>query len=76
MGGDPALGGRGDSWDGAPSELAASVVRVGFSTEGLTRALFAPKMSVALASAWVTVARGYRGKERVLRLERWFTRCR
>ena len=62
--------GHGDSWDGTPSELAASGVGAGFSAEGLSRALFAPKVSVALASAGVTVARGYRGKERVLRLER------
>ena len=62
--------GHGDSWDGTPSELAASGVGGGFSPEGLARALFAPKVSVALASAGVTVARGYRGKERVLRLER------
>ena len=62
--------GHGGSWDGTPSELAASGVGERFSPEGLSRALFAPKVSVALASAGVTVARGYRGKERVLRLER------
>jgi hypothetical protein len=62
--------GHGDRWDGTPSELAASGVGAGFSAEGLSRAFFAPKVSVALASAGVTVARGYRGKERVLRLER------
>ena len=62
--------GHGDRWDGTPSELAASGVGAGFSAEGLSRALFAPKVSVALASAGVTVARGYRGKERILRLER------
>ena len=62
--------GHGDSWDGTPSELAESGVGSGFSPEGLSRTLFAPKVSVALASAGVTVARGYRGKKRVLRLER------
>jgi len=62
--------GYGDSWDGTPSELAESGVGSGFSPEGLSRALFAPKVSVALASAGVTVARGYRGKERNLRLDR------
>ena len=54
--------GHGDSWDGTPSELAASGVEAGFSPEGLSRAIFAPKVSVSLASAGVTVARGYRGK--------------
>ena len=65
----PLLG-HGDSWDGTPSELAASGVGSSFSPEGFSRVLSAPKVSVALASAGITMARGYRGKERVLRLER------
>ena len=54
---------HGDSWDGTPPELAASGVGSSFSPEGLSRALFAPTVSVALASVGITVARGYRGKE-------------
>jgi len=58
---------RGSGFEGAKGAFPFGQCHV---CPTLTRALGTPKMSVALASAGVTVARGYRGKSRVLRLER------
>ena len=63
-----SLLGQEERWEGSASELAAMIGNR--TPTGLSRLLGTPKVSVALASAGVTVARGYRGKERVLRLER------
>ena len=59
--------GDNERWQGTPAELAG---RCGMSPVGMSRAIFAPKVSAALGAAGVNTYRGYRGKERVLRLER------
>ena len=59
--------GEDQRWEGSASDLAD---RCGMSPVAISRAIAAPKVTVALASAGVTASRGYRGKERVLLLER------
>ena len=59
--------GEDQRWEGSASELAD---RCGMSPVASSRALAAPKVSAALGSADVVARRGYRGKERVLLLER------
>ena len=54
-------------WEGSASDLAD---RCGVSPFGIGRALTAPKVSAALASAGVVTRRGCRGNGRVLRLKR------
>ena len=59
--------GEAQQWEGSASELAD---RCGMNPMAISRALAAPKVSVALALAGVIASRGYRGKGRVLRLIR------
>jgi hypothetical protein len=57
-------------WQGTASELANGPVDFGRSAIGLSMALGTPKVSAALADEGITVARGYRGKSRTLRVSR------
>jgi len=57
-------------WEGTASELANGPVDFGRSAIGLSMALGTPKVSAALADEGITVARGYRGKNRTLRVSR------
>jgi len=60
--------GQVQRWEGSASELAATIGAA--AATGLSRELGTPRVTVALASAGVTVQRGYRGNGKVLRLER------
>jgi hypothetical protein len=62
-----SLLGQDQRWEGSPSELAD---QCGMSPVAVSKALAAPKVTAALGAVGVTASRGYRGKGRVLRLER------
>jgi hypothetical protein len=63
-----SLLGQGARWEGSASELATIIGNR--TPTGLSGLLGTPKVAAALASAEVTVYRGYKGNRRALRLER------